>query len=144
MDLLQSPPRDRVVELLEQAGLPFSDISEKMLENYFGCGRGGQLCGTIGLETHDEFGLLRSLAVSPACRGSGCGVALVNALESHAKAEGITSLYLLTETAERFFARLGYTNVSREEVPEPIKTTREFRSLCPETAIVMGKSLRSD
>ena len=141
MDFIQSPPRERVVELLEQAGLPFSDVSERMLEGYLGCSRAGQLCGTIGLETHGEFGLLRSLAVSPTCRGSGYGAALVSALESHAKAQGVTSLYLLTETAARFFARQGYAIVSRSEVPEPLKVAEEFRSLCPETATVMWKAL---
>lgn len=142
MDLIPSPPRERVFELLEQTGLPFSDVSESMLEGYLGCRRAGQLCGAIGLETHGELGLLRSLAVSPACRGSGYGAALVSALESHAEALGVKSLYLLTETAARFFARLGYAIVSRSEVPEPLKAAEEFRSLCPETATVMWKSLR--
>ena len=47
----------------------------------------------------------------------------------------------LTETAARFFSKLGYQVVGRGEVPQAIRVTREFSNLCPDTAIVMFKPL---
>lgn len=51
------------------------------------------------------------------------------------------TLYLLTDTAEAFFERLGYTRVARETVPLGIQQTEEFSSLCPDDAAVMKKEL---
>ncbi len=50
-------------------------------------------------------------------------------------------LYLLTTTAKDFFNKEGYIVVNRDEVPEPIKNSSEFSSVCPSTAIVMKKEI---
>jgi amino-acid N-acetyltransferase len=52
-------------------------------------------------------------------------------------------LVLLTQTAEPFFARLGYSVVDRVYVPDEVKASAEFRSLCPAAATCMTKSLVS-
>ena len=45
------------------------------------------------------------------------------------------------QEAEPFFRSLGYATVNRESVPEPIRTTAEFSTLCSATAVVMAKEL---
>jgi amino-acid N-acetyltransferase len=50
---------------------------------------------------------------------------------------------LLTETAEKFFRAIGYEVIDRRHVPEEIKQSAEFRSLCPASAVCMSKLLAS-
>ncbi len=141
MQIFARPDPDQVLDLLIASELPASDLQEMAFEHFLGCGSGEQLQGVIGLEVHAPYGLLRSLAVSEQARNQGCGQALVDALEAHACAQGLTALYLLTTTAEAFFARRGYEPVERAQVPGPIRATREFSSLCPASATVMRKAL---
>jgi amino-acid N-acetyltransferase len=50
---------------------------------------------------------------------------------------GLRRIYLLTETAAPFFARLGFTPVDRDAVDEAVQASEEFSRLCPATAAVM-------
>jgi len=52
-------------------------------------------------------------------------------------------VYLLTETAESFFVRLGFEPISREEAPADIRASEEFRCLCPESAAFMRRSVKT-
>ena len=54
----------------------------------------------------------------------------------------LRGLYLLTTTAEPFFRAVGYDELEHWELPESIRDTEEYRSLCPETATAMMKRLR--
>jgi amino-acid N-acetyltransferase len=130
-----------VLGLLHECGLPTSDLDAAQFEHFLICGAGDQPGGVIGLELHGAHGLLRSLAVSPTVRSEGCGSALVAAIESQACALGLDDLYLLTETAEEFFAARGYVAVRRDLVPDAIRATAEFSTLCPDSAVVMCKVL---
>jgi amino-acid N-acetyltransferase len=47
----------------------------------------------------------------------------------------------LTDTAEVFFSRLGYTTADRQRAPECIRSTREFAEICPMSAAFMVKQL---
>ena len=53
----------------------------------------------------------------------------------------LSCLYLLTTTAEEFFARCGYEPIDRSRVPEAIRATAEFQSLCPASSVCMRKRL---
>jgi protein-tyrosine-phosphatase len=79
--------------------------------------------------------------VDPSRRGSGEGTALLRHAENQARAQGVRTLYLLTTTAEPFFARHGYARVSREAAPPAIRTTREFSGICPASSAFMSRSL---
>jgi len=77
----------------------------------------------------------------PDARGTGLGSALVAHAESHARSEGISTLYLLTTTAERFFAARGYVAAERAAAPATIRDTREFADICPISSAFMQKCL---
>jgi amino-acid N-acetyltransferase len=141
MHIHEQPNKARAFKLLSQSGLPSSDLAENSLETFLGCGEEDNPSGIIGLEIHDSYGLLRSLAVAPEVRNLGLGKELVSKIELLAKSKRLESIYLLTNTAEQFFTRLGYCRVERATVPEPIKRTTEFSSLCPDSATVMKKVL---
>lgn len=131
--------------LLRAAGLPVEDLDSGKRERFLlaterGEGR-DRVLGAIGLESFGNVGLLRSLVVDTAARGTGCGSQLVDALERKASVEGVTELWLLTIDADEFFASRGYRAVSRELAPPAIRDTAEFSSLCPGSAVLMSKQL---
>ena len=55
--------------------------------------------------------------------------------------DSLGNFYLLTNTAERFFERLGYRRTDRENAPEAIRRTQEFSGLCPSSSALMVKAL---
>ncbi len=130
-----------VAALLGAYGLPTADLSPAI--ELFGVRDGQGLEGVVGIEPYAGVGLLRSLAVRADRRQGGLGSALVLEAERIAAIRGITALYLLTTTAEQFFARRGYTRLAREDAPAQIRGTTEFASVCPSSAAFMGKLLRS-
>ena len=137
------PALGAVQSLLREVQLPSSDLSAAHLGHFIGCGTEA-LDGVVGLELYPPYALLRSLAVAQGKRGGGIGRALLLQAERYACERGVTELYLLTTTAERFFARAGYERVPREAAPAAIGATREFASLCPTSATFMCKRLAPD
>jgi amino-acid N-acetyltransferase len=135
-----------VQALLLASDLPVEDLDAEKLERFLLVSEraNGRECilGVVGLESYGKVGLLRSLVVDAAARGTGCGSYLVDALERKSSAEGISELWLLTIDADGFFASRGYRSVARDAAPTAIRETAEFRSLCPDSAVLMSKSLR--
>ena len=140
MNIFQ-PAHTQLIALLKDNNLPTADIGISATQYFLGCGELQNPDGVIGLEIHEDYGLLRSLAVRGNCRGQGIGRSLVDALEALAEENKLRALYLLTTTAPDFFVRLGYQVVARDAVAAPITRTAEFTSLCPDDAIVMCKPL---
>jgi amino-acid N-acetyltransferase len=132
---------DAIVRLLDDAGLPHADLRPEHLAHFLVARDADGIAGVVGMEVRGDAGLLRSLAVAMDRRGGGWASRLVDALEARARHSGIRTLYLLTTTAEGFFARRGYTTADRATVPDAILATEEFRSICPSTAACMARSL---
>jgi N-acetylglutamate synthase-like GNAT family acetyltransferase len=97
--------------------------------------------GCFGLEFLDDEALLRSVAVRPDRRGERLGSAIVATAEQIARARGVRRLVLLTDSADRFFERLGYARVERADVSEPMRRTRQFTTICPASAACMAKAI---
>jgi amino-acid N-acetyltransferase len=122
---------------LQKNTLPFSDVK---LENslyltYLDDHQ--QLVASGGLELFDQYALLRSVAVAQQQRGKKLGQQLVQDLIDKAKSLGVTQLYLLTETAERFFQDKGFRKINREQVPASVLEALEFKNVCPVSATCM-------
>jgi amino-acid N-acetyltransferase len=133
------PDRDRVRSLLRDAGLPTDDL-DGPVRLYLATAE-GEPVGAGGLERYDDTALLRSVVVADSCRGQGYGEAICRRLEARAADHGVTDLFLLTTDATDYFDRLGYEPVARDTVPEPVRRTRQFSSLCPDSATVMRKRI---
>lgn len=125
--------RDEIAHLLDACALPSSDI-DAHLDRFFVARSGGRIVGCIGLEVAGGDGLLRSLAVAPDQRGQGIARRLYARLLTQARGLGVSQLYLLTTGAEPFFEMLGFRMLAREDVPDSIRATEQFRALCPATA----------
>jgi amino-acid N-acetyltransferase len=135
------PLRAAAVALLERESLPASDITDLHLKRFFYTGSADAPTGIVGLEMYGTVALLRSLVVSANARSRGLGTALIAHAENHAASHGIHSLYLLTTTAQAFFAHLGYTRIDRSQAPAAIRSTSEFAGLCPSSSAFMFKRL---
>lgn len=141
LEVHAGPSRLAAIELLESAGLPSSDLSDAHMRHFFYAGPIDEPLGIVGIEPCGPDALLRSLVVRADARGSGLGGALVAHAESHARSEGISTLYLLTATAEHFFAARGYIAAERAAAPATIRGTREFADICPVSSAFMQKRL---
>jgi amino-acid N-acetyltransferase len=127
--------------LLAAASLPTSDLTDEQLTSFFYCGPATKPAALVGLEIYGAEALLRSLVVDPSLRTTGLGSALVERVEAHAANHGVGTLYLITTTAEAFFARRGYHRIDRAVAPAAIRSTREFAGLCPASSAFMFKRL---
>jgi amino-acid N-acetyltransferase len=129
--------------LLRACDLPTADLTPAHFLNFFVAKSGGRVIGCVGVEPFGELGLLRSLGVANGFRQGGVGTRLVVEIERLAGQLGLQHLYLLTTTAEPFFASLGYARVPRSDAPVEIKRTREFAELCSSRAVVMHRAVRT-
>lgn len=141
LTILQCPSRVGAVSLLEAARLPAADLTDRHFDHFFYLGPRESPTGLIGCEIHGNDGLLRSLVVTPDNRGAGTGSALVGHVEAYARIQGVRAMYLLTTTAEQFFARRGYSPVGRDQVPDSIRSTPEYSDICPASSAIMVKHL---
>jgi amino-acid N-acetyltransferase len=135
------PPDDFLIRFLEQCQLPTSDIRSRT-SSFFGYVRETQIQGVVGLEYYENIALLRSLAVLPLYRKQGIGKALVSYAQEIASSQGISELFLLTNTAKSFFQNQGYGLYERSQAPLAIQNSTQFSSLCPQSASLMQKSLK--
>ncbi len=134
--------REQVVALLSAEGLPVADLPEE-LGHFVVANHHDSIIGVAGLEVYGTDGLLRSLAVQQAFRNRGLASELLQSIEQLAVEAGINRLYLLTETAADYFARKEYVRIPRSEVGPAVRQSSEFSHVCPQSAIVMYKSLKN-
>ena len=129
-----------VKQLLRQNKLPVEDIAD--LLHFFIVRKDKKIIGVIGLEVYNQYGLLRSMATSATYRNLGLAASLVDKLLQYAAELGLKEMYLLTETAEKYFEKRSFHKIERESVPEAIKQSKEFSHLCPSSAVVMKKDIK--
>ena len=131
----------RALELLRQEKLPDNGVVEQF-GHYLVVRDDARVIGVCGVEVHGVYGLLRSVAVDPGYREGGAGDCLVRgALELASEKLRLQALYLMTTTAERYFERYGFHACPREEAPAEIRASWEFRTGCPESAVLMKRPL---
>lgn len=130
----------QLVKLLEAQPLPTVDINPA-LPHFFVAERNSRIIGAIGLECYGSYGLLRSMVVDAEFRKNGIAGKLVSQLELYARTMGIGQLYLITNTAESYFAAKGFAKVDRSAVAEPVLGSQEFNGLCPASAAIMVRTL---
>jgi amino-acid N-acetyltransferase len=103
--------------------------------------KGSEVVGSAAVELYEDGALLRSVVVDPMVRGQGLGHRLSEAALNIAKDRGSQTAFLLTTTAEKFFPKLGFEAIARDDVPASVQASIEFQSACPASAVVMRKRL---
>lgn len=128
--------------LLAAEGLPEDDIGAHLATLLAGTSH-GKVVTAGALEPLGEACLLRSVVVAPECRGRGWGRRMTSRLLGFARRLRMRDVYLLTMTADQFFAAAGFRAAPREEAPARVRLTRQFAALCPASAVFMTLSLRT-
>lgn len=139
-----SPARPSDLELVEallqREHLPVLGLRDQQ-QHMFVARTDNRIVGCASVELYGDAALLRSVAVAAECRGSGVGITLVNAALDLARQRNVSAVYLLTETAERFFPRFGFEMIDRADVPPGVQQSPEFARGCCSSAYVMRKHL---
>ena len=137
-----SQPSDlaAIQDLLKKCDLPYEDIFPH-LANFITAKIGDRVIGVNGMEIYGPDALLRSLAVDLAFRNRGISKKLNARILARAHLLGVKNLYLLTQTVENYAAQSGFHKIDRTAVPGSIQATAEFKSLCPQSAVCMLKSI---
>lgn len=131
---------NRVKDLLKESDLPFEDIDEHF-EHFLLAKYKDEIIGVVGIEKYLNIALLRSFAVESMHRRKGIGKILFDSLMKNVKGIGIKKIYLLTTTAQKYFAKNGFGIIERKELPKEIQNTKEFKSICPVSAVCMERKL---
>jgi len=127
-----------VLAMLRAAQLSLPGVDEH-LDSFFVAERSSRLVGVMGLELRGTHALLRSAIVAPDARGDGVAAALFEAVVHTARGEGVRTLVLLTTSAAEYWARHGFVHITRDDVPDAVKESHEFRGSCPDSAAVMSR-----
>jgi amino-acid N-acetyltransferase len=131
---------DAIGTLLLADNLPTSDINP-LLDNFFIAVEDNEIIGVIGMDKYGTEGLLRSAVVKASHRSTGVAAALVHHLLEAARQSGVNVLYLITNTAEEYFANKGFEKITRDVVPATVLQSKEFNGLCPASSVIMYRQL---
>lgn len=129
-----------LVDFLQKLKLPNSDLPAD-LSGFTIAVDGTQIVGSAGMELLGNVGLLRSVAVAETHRNQQLGQRLFTAALDHARSHQVQEVFLITNTADQYFAKNGFQPVDRSAVPDEIAQTAQFSSLCPSTAVIMKLEL---
>jgi amino-acid N-acetyltransferase len=129
-----------VQALLSDSGLPLDGAAIAFTTGVV-VRRDDRVIGCAAIEPYDGVALLRSIAVAADQRGAGIGTNLVQAVEDLARERGARSLILLTETADGWFRRLGYSTIDRSAVPTDVAGSIEFEIACSTSAVAMARDI---
>jgi len=124
-----------IEDLLRNAGLTEAGAADRLGDTFVG-EMEGNLTGTVSIERAGGLGHLRALAVRDDRRGRGLGALLTAHGTRSARESGIRELYAVTETAEGFFAGLGFQRLGgKDAMPAPLRDT--VWDCCDSRAVVL-------
>jgi amino-acid N-acetyltransferase len=129
-----------IAALLRSAELPHEEFALHLAHFLVARDGHGNVIGAIGAEVHAPDALLRSLVVAPVFRGFGLGDTLLRQLENAASGWGVERWWLLTTTAEKFFAARRFVVSPRASAPLRIRKTKQFSGDCCGSAVCLTRS----
>ncbi len=127
---------------LAGAGLPTDDLAEPGRRFFAYETLSGRRVGHAGFEIHGAEVLLRSLVVEPQARGGGFGAAIHARLARRAFDLGGRRAWVLTTTVADWLTAKGFARAERADAPAAILATRQARSLCPASAVLLTRQIR--
>ena len=120
---------DGLREFLSRAKLGTDGLTEETIDYFLLLeNEDGTLKGSLGMEAFTEFGLLRSLVVSPGQAEKEIFV-LFDQMVQLAKEKGMKGLFLATNksVALPFFELMGFQRIDREEIPSEFYQSEHIR-----------------
>jgi N-acetylglutamate synthase-like GNAT family acetyltransferase len=116
-------------EFLSRANLGTDGLTAETVEYFLLLeDEAGAIKGTLGIEAFAEYGLLRSLAISPGLAEKDIYI-LINQMMQLAKEKGMKSVFLATNKggALTFFELLGFRRVDKDELPAEFYHSEHIR-----------------
>ena len=116
-------------EFLSRANLGTDGLTDETIDYFLLLeNEQGALMGTLGMEAFAEFGLLRSLVVSPGQAEKEIFV-LFDQMVQLAKEKGMKDLFLATNksVALPFFGIMGFQKIDRAEIPSEFYQSEHIR-----------------
>lgn len=98
---------------------------------------GDAIVGCGGSEAYQFAALIRSVAVADSHRDRGIGRRIVRQLLDRLASRGIREFYLLTTTAQDYFAKRGFKPIDRDEIHPQLLASAELQGACPDSAACM-------
>ncbi len=130
-----------LIMALQEAGLPTDDLTEPGRSFFAYATVTGERVGYGSFERMGRDVLVRSLVVLPHARQRGIGGSILALLLRRAFDEDGRGAWLLTTTAAPFFEQVGFVPIERSTAPQPILATRQAASLCPSSAMLLGRKI---
>lgn len=127
-----------IKQLLAGSLLPSRDVGGAH-QRFIAASEGGRLIGCAGLQVAGQDGLVRSMAVHWTRRNAGLGSRLHERLLFEAVLAGVRTLYVVTSTAEDFFAGHGFRKIAPQAVPPELQASEEFTAFVPGGSTVMSR-----
>jgi amino-acid N-acetyltransferase len=131
---------DAIKRLLVGSLLPSRDVG-RAHQRFIVAAENGRLIGCAGLQLAGQDGLVRSMAVHWTRRNAGLGSRLHQRLLFEAVLTGVRTLYVVTSTAEDFFAGHGFRKVAATAVPPALQASEEFTAFVPGGSTVMSRAV---
>jgi amino-acid N-acetyltransferase len=131
---------DGIKRLLIGSLLPSRDVGGAS-QRFIVASEAGRLLGCAGLQVSGEDGLVRSMAVHWTRRNAGLGTRLHQRLLFEATLAGVKRLYVVTATAEDFFAGHGFKKIAAKDVPVELQASEEFTAFAPGGGTVMSRAV---
>ncbi len=125
-----------IKRLLVESDLPTAGVDEHW-RTFIVARDGDRVVGCGGSETYQVAALIRSIVVEPGYRQQGLGRKIVRQLLDRLASRGLREFYLLTTTAEAYFAKRGFKKIDRDEVHPQLLASRELQDACPASATCM-------
>jgi N-acetylglutamate synthase-like GNAT family acetyltransferase/protein-tyrosine-phosphatase len=129
---------DAIQRLLVSSLLPSKDVGGAH-QRFIVATENGRLIGCAGLQVAGQDGLVRSMAVHWTRRNAGMGSRLHERLLFEALLAGVRTLYVVTTTAEDFFAGHGFKKIAATAVPPRLQASEEFTAFVPGGSTVMSR-----
>jgi N-acetylglutamate synthase-like GNAT family acetyltransferase/protein-tyrosine-phosphatase len=129
---------DAITRLLVGSLLPSRDVGGAN-QRFIVASENGRLIGCAGLQVAGQDGLVRSMAVHWTRRNAGLGSRLHERLLFEAVLAGVRTLYVVTTTAEDFFAGHGFKKIAASAVPSELQASEEFTAFVPGGSTVMSR-----
>ncbi|MCL6561090.1 MAG: arsenic resistance N-acetyltransferase ArsN2, partial [Firmicutes bacterium] len=128
-----------IQKLLTTCGLPPAGVQENL--RHFLVADCAAVVGVIGMEQAGPSVMLRSLAVSADRRKSGIAAALVERALRQVREAGCKEVYLMTNTAEKYLQRWGFTKIERNQIPSRLLQNSALDGACPSWSTCMKLDL---
>ena len=132
---------EEVKSLLQRARLPVVGL-ESHVEHLFILESDGYVLGAVGFEAYAPYALLRSLIVDHKVQGQGHGRRLLKFILNEVKTQEFIEAYALTTTIPNWLSRLGFEEISRQDLPEDLHGSVQLLGACPASAPVFRLQLQ--